>query len=665
MAGFCLIPSEVDKFKEALTSGKIDPAKLSDMTSEDRHNFFSDIVGQDNAKGVNSLFESKLLLKNQQAGMITWAKKVAGIPQEARRDMIARIERLDAVLNPTDEKAFLHDLAETKLGVSVTPEEAKTISQMSKDIETARAGIKASSAAGSSDRMAYGHALVKMENYLLDKKGAVGKMRAVDFLKHPVKTATLAAGQTKAINASMDNSSIFRQGWKTLITNPILWQRNARRTFIDLARQFGNKEVMSEVRANIMSRDNALNGNYRKMGLDVGTTEEPFPTHLPEKIPVLGRLYRASESAYTAFVYRQRADIADKYLQIAEKSGVNLGDTKELKSIGKLVNSLTGRGALGSFERVAGSINNVFFSPRFIKSNLDTLTAHQFQKGVTPFVRKKAAMNLVKIVSATASILAIADAIKPGSVEKDPRSTDFGKIRVGDTRFDVTGGMGSIVTLASRITPTPGKEGIGEYSKNPTTKQITKLNSGKFGSETGMDVVDNFFQNKLSPVAGVARDFLKGQTIQAQKPSLGKEAAGLVLPLSAQNYQELKGDPHSANILASMIADGLGIVTNTYGQAQTNWNQNPGKELLAFKSKVGQTKFNDANQQYNKDLGDLTQKITTDPRYTGMSQSQQQALLTKVKAKVKTKVMKSYDFTYHEKRAKTTNTKQLLGSYGL
>ncbi len=47
MAGFCLIKPLADKFKQALVSGKVDPAKLSQMTSEERHAFFTDLLGEE------------------------------------------------------------------------------------------------------------------------------------------------------------------------------------------------------------------------------------------------------------------------------------------------------------------------------------------------------------------------------------------------------------------------------------------------------------------------------------------------------------------------------------------------------------------------------------------------------------------------------------------
>jgi len=76
---FCLPSTEVNKFLDALKAGKIDPAKLSEMSSIERREFFKQFMSESSAKQTNALFESKLLLKNQQKGIINWAKSIAKI----------------------------------------------------------------------------------------------------------------------------------------------------------------------------------------------------------------------------------------------------------------------------------------------------------------------------------------------------------------------------------------------------------------------------------------------------------------------------------------------------------------------------------------------------------------------------------------------------------
>lgn len=639
MPNICLPPKAVDRFKEALKSGEVDPAKLADMSSEERHQFFSKLVGENDAKTVNSLFEEKLLLKNQQKGMITWAKKVAGMSQPARQDMISKIERLDRVLDPEDKEQFLKDLASTKLGVNVTQDEAKAIATLSKRVEEARANMDSGG-----DRLAFGRAKVALSNYVNELKVAEQKF-SLGELKSPAKLAVRAAGNAKAINASMDNSAIFRQGWKTLWTNPRIWQKNARQSFTNLVKQFGGHEVMDELHADIVSRP-----NYDKMvraKLAVGNLEEAFPTTAPEKLPVLGRAYKASEAAYTAFVQKTRADVFDKYLEVAQKSGVNINDDKELQAIGKLVNSLTGRGSLGRLEPVGNTVNNVFFSPRFLKSNIDLLTQPLGKGGATSkFAQKQAAKNLLKVVMGTSAVIAIANAVRPGSVELDPRSSDFGKIKVGDTRFDVTGGVGSILTLAARVAT--------QSSKSTTTGQVTKLNSGKYGSQNSLDVVNNFIENKLSPVGSVIKDMLKGQDANGNKVTAGGEVGKLFTPIGLQNFKDMASDPNSANKLLTVIADGLGISANTYkpnSGSSSDWTNNPGKELSAFKQSVGADKFKAANKEYNDKLTQWQKNMSKSPDYRKLTTSAKQSVSDKEKSKIKSDIFKQYDFKY--KRAKT------------
>jgi hypothetical protein len=546
---FCLPFSQADKFLTKLKSGEIDPAKLAEMTSDERRTFFKDLVGEHSAREVNALFESKLLLKNQQQGMINWAKQIAGLKPEVQRDILAKVNRMTEVLQPKEMDAFLEDLAAHKLGVTVSASEAAKIADLAKATEEAKAAMQTGG-----DRMAYGRAKVQFSNYVSDLKNEAGKLSLKERIMQPGKALSDVGGVAKSIKASFDNSAIFRQGWKTMWTNPQIWLKNARQSFLDLAHSVGGKTVMDEVNADIVSRPNY--DLMKQAKLAVGNVEETYPSSLPEKVPVLGRAYKASEEAFTAFVYRTRADVFDKYIDIAKKAGVDVTDRTQLEGIGKLVNSLTGRGHLGAFEPAADGFNNIFFSARALKAHIDVLTAHAADLKMTAFAKKQAAMNLVKIIGGTAAVLATANAVKPGSVQKDPRSSDFGKIKIGHTRFDVSGGMASIVTLAARL--------LTMSSKSTTTGQVTKLNSGKFGAQTGTDVVYSFLENKLSPIAGVIRDLLKGQDFQGKKPTLKGEASNLFMPLPVTNYLELKNDPQSANKLLAIIADALGIGTNTY-----------------------------------------------------------------------------------------------------
>lgn len=560
MSTFCLLPKVADQFIEKIKSGELDPQKLAEMSSEERRSIFAGIMDESTAHKVNELFESKLLLKNQQTGMINWAKQLTGLKPEAKRDIISRVNKMTEILNPKDQQTFLEDLAAHKLQATVTLGEAAKISELSKQVIDTKEAIKPNSPKGSEDRLNYGHAQVEFMDYLSDLKNETKKLSIKDRLNpsNYGKNISETAGLAKSLKASLDNSALFRQGLKVMFTHPSIWLKNSITSFSDLVRTFGGKEVLNEVRADVNSRPNALNGLYKKEGLAVGTMEEQFPTALPEKIPVLGKVFKASEQAFTAFQYRTRADIFDKYYEMAQKSGAD-----NFLGIGKLANSLTGRGTFGQRgEAAASAVNNIFFSPRLVKSHIDLLTAHYLDSNISPFARKQAAINLVKVVGGIAGILTVANAVKPGSVEKDPRSADFGKIKVGDTRFDVTGGMSSLITLADRL--------ARMSTKSSTSGNITALNAKDkkgnpaFGAQTGTDVFINFLENKLSPAGQVIKDLLQGGDFSGNAPTIKNEANNLLTPLPITTYLELKNNPNSANIILSMIADGLGINTNTY-----------------------------------------------------------------------------------------------------
>lgn len=653
MANFCLPKPAVDKFTQGLRDGTIDPYKLNKMTSEERHKIFEGIVGKEGAKQVNAEFESRMLLKNQKYAYTAWAKKVAGITPPVRRDLMSKISKLDHILNPEEEKAFLQDLASTKLGVNVTAEEAGKIAKLSKVVQDTEAkGLSTPEQAlekgftPSATDLAHGYARYDLQKYVSDLKNGAESFKASDLksvrgIGHTITgLPKKVADVSKSIGASLDDSFALRQGAKAFFTNNALWRKNFIESFANLAKGFKNSEVAQrEFKAHLMA--DPMYDKAVRDGLGIIGHEDVFPTSLPGKIPVAGRAFNASEVAYDAFAENLRMGIYKQQLKLAQDLGEHIDNKEFGKNIAKEVNSLTGRGGLGRAEPLSGPINVAFYSLRFLKSNVDTLLLHPAGigvGGVGSAAQKTAAKNLVKIIAGTAAILGTAKALKPNSVDFDPRSSDFGKIKVGDTRFEVTGGMDSIVTLASRL--------LTESSKSSTTGKVTKLNSGAYGAPTLADTVINFLENKTSPVGGVAVDVAKGKTHAGTKPTVGSEVGSLVEPLNVKNFTELKSDKNSANILAAMIADTLGVSTNTYGKSQTVWNPTQSAHLQAFNKAVGDQKFKQANTDYNNKLDAYMQKIVNNPTYKALPDSQKAGVLTAAKTKIQSQVFKDYGFKY-------------------
>lgn len=551
---FCLPLEKTKKFIESLKKGEIDPGKLAELSSAERRAFLGKIVGEADAQQVNALFESKLLLKNQQKGMIDWAEKVSGIKAETKKGIVEKINRLDKVLSAEEEVAFLEDLASKRFGVELGFEDAQKLVEMARDVEAKKALIPDDAPLRSKERLDYGLADYLLKDYVAELK--IRDTRTLptqikDLIMNPGKTFIKLAGITKSFVASLDNSFFGRQGIKVLFTNPDIWGKSFLKSWTDIGKALKGVDPVAPIKADIYSRPNALNGAYTKSELAIGIRgEEAYPSSLPSRIPYLGRLFKASESAYNGAALRMRADLFDRFVSKAERHGVDITNPDELKGLGKLTNSMTGRGNIGKLEVVGDQVNAVSFSIKFLKSNLDTLTAHQLDTSLTKFARQEAALNTLKIVGATAGVLYTANLLWPGSVNFDPTSSDFGKIKIGNTRFDVSGGMSSIVVLSARLA-----------SKIDDTFKGKKP---KFGDPTGMDILYNFAENKTSPMFRTGIDILKGYDYNYEPLTPEGVASNLVTPLSVDNFIERQNTPNAANQLLTTILDGLGISSTTY-----------------------------------------------------------------------------------------------------
>ena len=112
----------------------------------------------------------------------------------------------------------------------------------------------------------------------------------------------------------------------------------------------------------------------------------------------------------------------------------------------------------------------------------------------------------------------------------DPRSSDFGKIKVGDTRVDVGGGLQQYLVAASRL--------VKGESVSSTPGKNTSLTEGGFAKPSRADILANFAENKLAPVPSYATDLLKNENFAGDKPDPLKEAGRMFLPLGLENAYE-------------------------------------------------------------------------------------------------------------------------------
>lgn len=635
----CLPTAERNKLRDALKSGTVSINDLYGLKSADRRKLLAKYVGEDFAQVVNAKFEAAMV-SSQKTAITNWIKSATTAKDPIRRDMLKKVERIKEALTTGEQGDFLADLAEMKLGISVTEEEAKTIIELKKVVDELKLEISPDSPIASEERLAYGLAVDKFKNFVGELKLNADSLTAKERLelKNFGTNIVDLAGTAKSLIASLDNSFIGRQGIKTLLKGDYkIWADSFKTSFKLFGQEMMAKSpkgffpkrddaVMAALRADIYSRPNALNGKYAaaKNGYGLGQFhEEAFPTSIPSMIPGLGKFFKASETAFTGSALKMRVELADAMIAAAEANGVDMLDEKQATAFGSLVASLTGRGELTTTAAMGREINALMFAPRFLKANFNTLTGHMFDKTMTPEARKVAAMSTLKIVSSIGAIMTMANILHPGSAELDPRSTNFGKIKIGDKRYDITGGMAGLATLASRVTPTfhNGEWGFWTVNKAGT---YTKMSEGEFGESTALDTFEQFFEGKLSPLAGALRDVWKGQKYSGEKPTVVNTISGLTVPISVQILQEelAKGND---DILFAMIAEGLGFSSSdeTFAGYGNRWKE--------FEEKRGTEAMNKALKQITEQFNKRAEQLQSSSQWDKMTNEQQKKALEKIK----------------------------------
>lgn len=675
---WCLIKSEQENFKKALVEKKLNPFVLAEMTSEQRRAEFEKYVGTENADNINSLYESKLLLKNQVTGFKNWVKRSAGMKPTIKRDLITKIERLNTlgVLNPTELKNFKEDLVRTRIGLNITFEEAKTINQLSEDRTDSKEAwdndLKNNPEwtenphetrkdwMNNKNRLEYGLKQVAVENYVNDLKL---ESRKISFKQDKIKATLKAIGTIpsifKSLMASLDNSFWGRQGIKNAfgdMQQKRIWGRGFVESFKNIKAELINKKVdgfepMDLIKADIYSRPNSINGKYKAGSYKLGVlSEEAFPTSLPERVLFLGRLFKASETAYSGGALRMRADLADLMISRAEKQGINTLNPEQAQGMGHLVGSLTGRGSLGKAEGIADFLNVALFSARFMKSNFDTLTAHQLDPKATKFTKGEARKNLLSIVAHVTGLLMIAKFLDPDSVDEDPRSTNFGRIKIFGKWTDITGGMRSLITPVAKIFPTKRNGVWGAWSKS-STGTWTNLRGNVWGQQDGVDVVmDALILNKLSPIASILKDAIAGEMFGGDPFSIKQSLKESTVPLSVQSFMDVK-DESFGTIMSAMMSEFIGLGVSTY-KYKSNWASRTSKEMKNFKSQVGEDLFKKANDDYNRAYNIWFDEVKEDPRYKELSDEGRKKLQTDARSALKDKILYEYGY-FKEKSVKT------------
>lgn len=385
----------------------------------------------------------------------------------------------------------------------------------------------------------------------------------------------------RTIMASFDLSAPFRQGVF------LVGRKEFYKAWGPMLKAFASEKAFKEVQNEIASRPSFR--LMQKAGLaltDEGNVltkrEEQFMSNWAEKIPVIGQGVRMSSRGYMAFLNKLRADVFDTLVRQAESTGLDLDhDQHALHSIARFINNATGRGDLGRWNTAAPVLNGIFFSPRLIASRINTMNPIWYST-LHPFARKEALKSLLSFSAVALTILGLAK-LSGADVEADPRSADFGKIKTGNTRYDILGGYQQFIRSGAQIITGQTKGADGE---------IQSLTTGDFGKKTRLDVAQNFVYNKFAPVPSFVIDWARGKDAVGNKFQLDKEVINRVTPMVAQDAISLYKDGGPGEV-PQVIPGIFGVGVQTYTPRE---KKSPGRpssqdDPFAYLDKAGGEPF--------------------------------------------------------------------------
>ncbi|GAF85091.1 unnamed protein product, partial [marine sediment metagenome] len=328
----------------------------------------------------------------------------------------------------------------------------------------------------------------------------------------------------RAIMTGGEFSLVLRQGGVTAMAHPI---RTAK-ALPNMFKSFLSLDVSHKVNEEILNRDNAP--LYARGGLhlapidgsaELKDMEELYMSHWVEKIPGIKNFQRAGLT-FLNTIRADSFDVLNKTLPITS-SGVQ--SQVELEAIANYVNIATGRGKLGKMEGAAETLNTIFFAPKYVASRFQLLIGEPLHlvSGVKSVltgkadtkssakVRKLIAMEYARAMLGFTAVLALG-AGAGGEIEWNPKSSDFLKMKFGNTRIDPMAGLSQTVVAMFKVFSGTVKTSKGEIV--PISEWRGEI---PYKGATALSVAGRFAQTKFSPMLSTTADLLVGKDFIGQK----------------------------------------------------------------------------------------------------------------------------------------------------
>lgn len=292
----------------------------------------------------------------------------------------------------------------------------------------------------------------------VSQQAVADEMRRIKNGEGWYRLSQLANGlnASRTIMASFDMSGALRQGGFFTFAKPEM-QKKAFVNMWNSIREKGYGAAIMEIEKTANFTLSQRSGiDYAVAGkTDEGSLmgEELFKGEKTiEHLPVVGKLLaegivKWSERTYTAFLDTQRMVMFDVFAKDLMSQGLTFqSHPQEFKKIAAFINIATGRGVMPSNKYAKLIMDLPLFAPRYTLSRLQllnmTLNPVAYYN-MPPAARKIIAGQAVRFYGTTMGILGLVTAFGSAvgaSVNWDDDDSDFLKIKIGNTYYDIFAG---------------------------------------------------------------------------------------------------------------------------------------------------------------------------------------------------------------------------------
>ena len=367
----------------------------------------------------------------------------------------------------------------------------------------------------------------------------------------------------KAVRSSFDISFPARQGIMVSARHPLMWSnslKTAARGWADPkwmmreTRKLLDDPTMIPIKMPDGSvQDMRLGDLFGDMGVIAETVEPFYHSDLAQKL-VPG--VRRSQVSFTGAGNRLRADMTRHWLNTWKRSGVEI-TPQRLQRLGGLMNALSGRATIPKgwlFEMLQAT----WWSPQYRLSGPQAFLTATAGWALDPRVAGIATQNLVAFVGGGIGILSMLKASGLADVELDPRSSDFGKIRLGPTRINFWGSSQLLIrTIAQSITTTRIDPQLGPQTTDPGQPWARYWQSGaspQFSLITDYATGETYLGESLRP--SEKRGITMGEVAQREFGTGGQRW----MPLAWLDIKEgIEEDAVRGGLIGGLGMTGVGI----------------------------------------------------------------------------------------------------------